>query len=268
VTGRAARPQRSRWLLLIAGAFLVAGTAAAAYWKWPQLVRRVRRETVEQGAVESSLVPPFSTREPERYQATRVITSVAYTDPAKPPVTKVTKTLIARDGDKRREEYDSDRAEMARIYLETPLGRFVMLRSRKIYADLTATAPVEVDPELEATLSTRLLSEDNTTTRYQKLGSESVNGRPATRYRATISRAGTTDTVSEVLLWIDDDFGIPVRSETSFGEADRRSRITMELRDLTPKVDPSLFELPKDYRKVDQQRLASEVSAIRAGEGN
>ena len=266
--GRAARPQRSRWLLLIAGAFLVAGTAAA-YWKWPQLVRRVKREAVHQSpTAESSAVPPFSTREPERYQATRVITNLEYTDPAKPPLTRVTKTLIARDGDKRREEYDSDRAEAARIYLEIPLGRFLVLRSRKVYADLTATAPVEIDPELEATLSTRLLSEDNTTTRYQKLGSESVNGRPATKYRATISRAGTTDTISEVLLWIDDDFGIPVRSETSSGEADRRSHITMELRDLTRTVDPSLFELPKDYRKVDQQRLASELPPIRPGSGN
>ena len=54
-------------------------------------------------------MPPFSTKEPERYQAARIVTTVEYRNGAadSAPETVITKVLIARDGEKRREEYNS-----------------------------------------------------------------------------------------------------------------------------------------------------------------
>src|SRR5260221_340402 len=82
-----------------------------------------QKQAVLSGPGEVSSVPPFSTREPARYQATRIITSVDG-DSSQPP--NVTRSLIARDGDKRREVYDSD-TDLQTSYLEIPPGSFVLL---------------------------------------------------------------------------------------------------------------------------------------------
>ena len=78
-----------------------------------------------------SSTPPFQTKEPDRYRATRTVTIVAANGQ-----TVTTKNLIARDGDLRRNE--SQVASKTIAYLETPEGRFVLLPDEKIYAEITA----------------------------------------------------------------------------------------------------------------------------------
>src|SRR4030095_12646284 len=78
-----------------------------------------------------SSTPPFKTREPDRYQATRTLTIV--TPDGK---TVVTKTSIARDGDSRRNEFETSAKRVA--YLDLAEGKFVLLLDEKIYADLAS----------------------------------------------------------------------------------------------------------------------------------
>jgi hypothetical protein len=84
-----------------------------------------------------STTPPFQTREPDRYQATRTITTVTPNGE-----TIVTKTLIARDGPLRREVSDTV------VYLELLEGRFVVLPDQQVYAAATAEDPIPTADEM------------------------------------------------------------------------------------------------------------------------
>src|SRR2546428_11175356 len=133
-----------KWKIVFA-VFLASTLAAAGaltYERWPQLFKKPTEQKTANSSNQNaaSSVPPFSTKEPERYQATRIFTSVEYRNGAadSAPETVTTKMLIARDGGKRREEYNS--AEATTVYLEIPTGRFVLLPSKRLYADLSVAS--------------------------------------------------------------------------------------------------------------------------------
>jgi outer membrane lipoprotein-sorting protein len=191
-----------------------------------------------------SSTPPFQTREPERYQAVRTIT--VFTADGK---TMETKTLIARDGEKRREESETRSKKV--VYLDLPGGKFILLPDEKLYADLqnekdTGTTPT--DQQLLETSPERLMHTDPIQTSYQRVGTDTVDGRNAVKYRIVVNTS-TSGTVSqsETLMWIDERLGMPVRSETTSSSG---TRTTMELSELGTEVDKHLFEVPGDYQKI------------------
>ncbi|HVG34453.1 MAG TPA: hypothetical protein VM911_15390 [Pyrinomonadaceae bacterium] len=215
----------------------------------------------------TSKTPPFSTKEPERYQATMVVTgSLGGDSPAIPGVSNLLsrEMQIARDGDKRRVDYELIPGSRMSD-LQTPAGHFMLLHSKKLYAevkpgaagDLTAAArnlPSDFSPE-------KLINETNPGANYEKLGTETLNGRTVTKYRVTTTGKGEgRGLTTETLVWIDESLGMPVKSETvSTGEQARGSKVTMELRDIKQEVDQSLFELPKDYKKVSSEEITAQL---------
>lgn len=223
------------------------------------------RSDSQEGAV--STRPPYSTREPERYQATRVITSQASTSSSTTSIANQTsKVLIARDGAKRREEYISPDNEHW-VYLENTDGRFVLLPDAKVYAALDQNEVGVTNPAGEsAVVSTdELLNEVDHGAKYQGLGTEVLNGRATTKYRViTANSLGEANRQSETLIWIDETLGMAVRSETTDG-SENAVRAIMELKDITLMVDEHLFEIPRDYKKVSfdlihqQRRNASKA---------
>jgi len=187
-----------------------------------------------------SSTPPFKTREPDRYRATRTITTA--TADGK---TVATRSSIARDGEFRRNE--SEVASKKVVYLETPAGRFVLLPDEKIYADLNGEANAGSSEEDEVSPE-RLLHTDAGTTSYQKLGTETIAGRNANKYRIVVNSSTTANvSVSETLMWIDDNLQMPIRSDTKSADG---TRITMELSDIVIEADKRLFQIPEDYKKV------------------
>jgi len=215
----------------------------------------------------TSKTPPFSTKEPERYQATMVVTgSLGGDSPAIPGVSNLLsrEMQIARDGDRRRVDYELiPGARMSD--LQIPAGHYMLLHSKKLYAevkpgaagDLTAAArnlPSDFSPE-------KLINETNPGANYEKLGTEVLNGRNTTKYRVTTTGKGEGRGLqTETLVWIDESLGMPVKSETvSTGERARGSKVTMELRDIKQEVDQSLFELPKDYKKVSSEEITAQL---------
>lgn len=266
---------RGRWIFAIclAGSFTVAGTLA--YKRWPQFFRRLNNQKTSvtansSSATELSAIPPFSTKEPDRYQATRIVTSVEYLDDSA-SAPKISRTLIARDGDSRREEYEAGNETV--VLLETPAGRFVILPAKKLYSDLNAdpldSAALTERGDASADLSSdRLLNETRALARYERLGAERINGRATTKYRVTPEK--TADNAANVaggkasseigaggvtLIWIDDALGLPIRSEISSTAGEHPGKQTVELRDLKETIDAGTFELPKDYRKVEHRML-------------
>lgn len=196
-----------------------------------------------------STTPPFQTREPERYRATRTITNVT-ADGKK----KVIKHLIAKDGEMRRLEVHLDSGTL--ILLDGSQGKFVVLPGEKIYADQAADVPGtwyegENSPE-------RLLHIDIDNSSYQKLGTESISGRNTEKYRVVVNGANAGNvSSSETLIWIDDALHMPIRSDTKSSDG---SRSTMELSEISLEVDKNLFQIPADYKKITRAELVKRLS--------
>ena len=190
-----------------------------------------------------SSTPPFQTKEPDRYRATRTVTIVSSNGE-----TVATKTSIARDGDLRRQTLETDGYEM--IYLDLAEGRFVLLPAESVYANLAdETAHTVPDGEDSDFSPDRLLHSDSSpTSSYQTLGKEVIDGRGANKYRVAVnsSSAGSVSQ-SETLIWIDEALNMPIKSETTSPD---RTRVTMQLSEIALEVDRTLFQIPEGYEKV------------------
>jgi hypothetical protein len=198
----------------------------------------------------ASSVPPFATKEPERYQATRIVTSSGDAGAGE------SRTLIARDGDRRREEYvEGERERVA--YLQLPEGSYVLLPAKKLYAELKTEAdsnggggahapsvPPDFSPE-------KLLNEALPETLYERLGEEDLNGRVTVKYRVTVRGQKNGPVTSESIVWVDEGFGMPVKTETTSAGA----KVTTELRDIKETIAAGLLELPPAYQRVAPAEL-------------
>lgn len=201
--------------------------------------------------------PPFSTKEPDRYQAIRVTTII---ETGASESSSSNQVLIARDGVKRREEYSAG-ANGQIVHLEIPEGRFLVLPANRMYAELKSALdetehgnrPVDSTDDSPQLSPDQLLNEAHAPATYEKLGTEAVAGRATTKYRVVV--LSRHDSKSETLLWIDEALGMPVKSETVFQSSGRSSKVTMELRDVKLEVDERLFSWPSDYRKVETQTI-------------
>jgi hypothetical protein len=206
------------------------------------------------GAAEETLTtPPFATKEPERYQATRIETISDGTQSVK------LQKFIARDGERRRvDEVSPDGVKISQ--LDIPGGIYLVAPEKKIYAEMKLNSN-EGAPGIPSDFSPdKLLNEARPEAHYEKLGIETVNGRVTTKYRVTLrGKAGAEKEVTtESLVWVDESLGMPIKSEmtsTSNTASGITSgdRVTMELRDISETVDPGLFELPPDYKKVEAE---------------
>lgn len=202
-----------------------------------------------------STTPPFQTKEPERYSATRTITIVGNNGE-----TIVTKTLLARDGPLRREEQET--APVRVVYLELPEGRFILLPEQRVYAaSVTGDAPAGLDAEAEPNSPDRLLHTDPISTTYQTLGAETVADRNTTKYRVVVNNTGSENvTLNETLMWIDDELNMPIKSETRSADG---TRMTMELSDVSLDPDKQLFQIPAGHQKIAFGELQKQLKRSR-----
>ena len=199
-----------------------------------------------------STTPPFKTREPERYSATRTITIFP---PNGEPV--ISKTRIARDGPRRREEPQT--AKVAVVYLDLPEGRFLLYPEDKVYAAATAEDQTSSDAEAEDNSPDLLLNTEPISTTYQLLGSEILAGHKATKYRIVVNKpAAENVSQGETLMWIDDSLNMPIKSETKSLDG---TRTVTELSDVTLDADKQLFQIPDGYLKIVFSTLQKQLQA-------
>jgi outer membrane lipoprotein-sorting protein len=202
-----------------------------------------------------STTPPFQTKEPERYSATRTITIFTNTGD-----TIVTRTLIARDGQMRREEQETMTARV--VYLELPEGRFVLLPDQKVYAASTTEDTVATSgSEGEENSPAGLLHTDPISTTYQALGAETVAGRSTAKYRIVVNNSDPENvSLNETLMWIDDALNMPIKSETKSQDG---TRTVTELSGVSPDPDKQLFQIPSGYEKISFTALQKQLQARR-----
>ena len=200
--------------------------------------------------VGGSSTPPFKTREPDRYRATRTVTSV--TADGK---TTVTTTSTARDGERRRTE--SRLASRTVIFLNLPEGSFVLLPDEKIYASVSGDSVLGTAEDGEISPD-KLLHDDDVNSSYQTLGTEVIRGRNTNKYRVVVNSSSATGvTPSETLIWIDEALGMPVRSDTKSSDG---AHVTLELSEIALDVDNDVFRIPEDYQKLAFSELLERLN--------
>ena len=179
----------------------------------------------------------------------------------------VTRTSIAKDGNRRRDEYETSTGEKI-VYLDLPDGRFILLPAAKLYADVgreAATARDSPDQKdgSEESSPDLLLNADRIETQYQKVGSEILNGRNTSKYRVVVntSARGNVST-GESFIWIDETLGMPVKSETVTTDG---NRMTMELSEIVLDVDERVFQIPGGYKKVAAVAIRERLRGSSAG---
>jgi hypothetical protein len=200
--------------------------------------------------------PPYQTREPERYRATRTITSFAANGG-----TLVTTSSTTRDGEMRRQEMEFVSKQV--VSLDLPQGRFILLPEEKVYAEFTGqTLPAPGDDyETGGSSVDGRLHAESVQTSYQKLGPETTAGRNATKYRIVVNGLEAANvSPSETLVWIDEALGLIIRSETKSSDG---SHSTMVLSEISLDVEPSVFQLPADYQKLPLIEFMTRLSGVK-----
>lgn len=234
--------------------FLVLTIAAAGASCKRTRVETSANTSAAPAADDTAQTPPFSTREPERYQWTRVITSVV----AGVPGEASQSVFMARDGDKRLEAYEL-RPGVKLIALRLPEGSYTLYEPEKIYAEVGGSSSDYTKPAGQGGVpqdfsADKLVNASRVGARYEKLGTEDAVGHTATKYRVTV-RSPQGGVQAETIIWVDESLGMPVKSETISRSDAGESKYTVEYRDIKLEADPSLFVLPKDYRKVSQKEI-------------
>ena len=213
--------------------------------------------------LDTTSVPPFPTKEPKTYEATRIISSSLSSANAAAQL-HTNQILVARDGEQRREEYEAG-ALGSIVFLENQSGRFILLPQAKLYADANepsdSAQAAQLQVETELTAPDLLLNESSAILQYQKLGTEVIAGRTATKYKVVNSNSTATN---ETFIWVDETLGMPIATQYSGNNGEISTSIFMQLQNIRTEVDPKIFALPVGYRKVAAAEILTMIRAGRA----
>lgn len=170
---------------------------------------------------------PFSTKEPETFQADIIIKNEGEED--KIFIAKSQGRFFSRNGD------------VATLQTEANKS-FLINFAKKIYVENIGKSAAKVESSGE-TLNDYLTTEwlnQKTEAKFESLGAE--NG--LSKYRVIFES-------SESLIFVDENYKIPVRQEFYSIEGETKTlTYLIELQNLKLIADESLFEVPKDFRKV------------------
>ena len=211
-------------------------------------------------------------REPERYSITNTITvQPTGTSPQTniPPL----QFSFARLGTERSVSFKLPQPVGEVIYLEKAPLKYLIFPARNQYVELD---PNELGFALGDVMSpVSVVERLKQRTQYEQLGTETVNGRTAIKYRFrgaadTHTKVGTAQ--ADSIVYIDQETGLPLRSEidtTSSSGAGARIVTVAEQLQFTP--EPRLFEVPAGMQKVSSTELKQQVQgfvgAVRAVAG-
>ena len=206
--------------------------------------------------------------EPQTYQG--VISLTLQTvgeqrDASMPPL----KAVVARNAADRAMEFTLPTNEKV-VYVEKAGVHYIVLPTRKQYAELTADAlGFEVRRLM---MPEQIVNQLKAIPGVQMAGEETMNGRQVQKYiygaaANTNTQAGTVATESYFL--IDKETGLPVRSETvsqstSGGHVQgvKGLRVVTEMKDITSQPDPNIFNVPTDFQKIDPEQVKAQANLI------
>ena len=208
--------------------------------RWWQNIANTNTSPVSEAFPEDRSDIPFSTREPDVYQA-RMVISAGGTERA---------AFIARNGARRRCDYNAG-SESEWTWLKTD-KEYLILPAKKSYAE----KPVRTEKGLPSSQLDSLTVEwlnIKAGSKFTDLGTE--NG--LRKFSAKLDQSD----VSEILLFIDEATGLPVRQEFYSIAGDRRDlAYAVELRDIKLEAADDLFTIPKGFRKISPEEFRAAMT--------
>lgn len=226
-----------------------------------------RTATIDANNANAASAPSASTvleaREPERYTVTTTMTiqSTGETPQANIPQLQFS---FGKLGDNRRLAFNLPSPAGEVIYIEKGNAKYLIYPARNQYVELD---PRELGFELGNMLSpVSVVERLKERTQYEVMGTETINGRAATRYRFkgaadTRTRAGTVE--ADSILFVDQQTGLPLRSEVdAMLSSGKGARVITETSSIVMEPDPSLFEIPTGMNRVTTAELKQQVQSF------
>ncbi|MEK6287480.1 MAG: hypothetical protein AABO57_17190 [Acidobacteriota bacterium] len=214
-------------------------------------------------AAPTSPASALEAREPERYSLTTTIT-IQPTGNAPQANIPPLQFSFAKLGTDRRISFKVPDPVGEVIYLEKAPLKYLIFPARNQYVELD---PNELGFQLGEVMSpASAIQRLKERAQYEQMGTETVNGRTAIKYRFrgaadTHTKAGTAQ--ADSVVYVDQETGLPVRSEiettTSSGAG---ARIVTAAESLQLSPDPSLFEVPTTMKKVTSAELKQQVQGF------
>src|SRR3982751_4871085 len=217
----------------------------------------------------SSTATAVDAREPDQYKANIKLSLQTLGGNQQQASIPALGAMVARSGNDRVMEFNLPTNEKV-IYLDKGGMNYLILPNRKQYAELTREAlgfdvrrlmmPSEIVNRVKASPGVTFAGEQN------------MDGRQVLKYTYqstanTQTQAGTVATESYML--IDKDTGLPLRTETvsqsqTGGNVQGVSgvRVVTEMTDIKTTPDPSMFNLPADYAKIDPEQVKAQVNLV------
>jgi hypothetical protein len=205
-------------------------------------------------------------REPDKYRATLVFS--AETEGGEKTIGIPSLSAeVARNGADRRVAFKlPDGSDL--IYLEKGDLHIVVAPGRKQYAELT---PEATGFQLQKLMTAgQIVSYLERLKGVERVGDDTMNGRPADKYRYanttnTTTTAGQVNT--EAFFYVDKETGLPLRADISSqatGDVKgvKGARIVAEMRDISTTVDDTLFEVPAGMNKVPPEQVRAQINAF------
>ena len=168
---------------------------------------------------------PFPTREPDVFQTDVVVR----TGDVERRIT------LARDGSKRRIDYDPD----------TDQHRAILITDKQYVIDFKTKKLTERDLSAVGGAQSELLSHLLHVRDFTEFDEVSREG-SVVQFRGIINESNA----SEAVIFVDESIGLPVKQELYSLEGGRRVlRYTVELRNFKKEVDAGVFEVPDGLRR-------------------
>jgi hypothetical protein len=214
--------------------------------------------TANSNAAPADAQSPFSTREPDRYSMKMIISGEAQVNNQQG--TTQWEIDFARMDANRRWSVKVPGLNQEVIYLEKPGLKYLILPARTQYVELT---PDALGFPLGNLLTPSAMMERLQSRPHENLGPETVNGRPATKYKFagatnTGTQAGTIQ--ADSIVYIDDETGLPLRADlNAVTTSGSNARGVLETRDIHLNPDPALFDVPTGYKKVTAEELKQQI---------
>jgi len=208
------------------------------------------------------------TREPEQYQAMVKLSFQTLGSGQQQANLPNIGANVARQGDDRVMEFTVANEKV--IFLDKGGMNYLILPNRKQYAELTKEAlGFEVRRMM---MPEQIVQQAKAVPGMKLVGEETQNGRQVVKYAYqaqanTNTNVGTVSTESYMV--VDKETGLPLRTETvsqsqNGGNVQGVSgiRIVTEMTDIKTTPDPSMFNLPADYAKIDPETVKANINLI------
>lgn len=207
----------------------------------------------------------IETREPEQYKGTLVFSASA---DGKSQAVQLS-IEVARSGDNRRYAFNNIPVIGQIIFLDRADKRYLILPTRKQYAELT---PELTGFDVRSLTPGQMVAHLQRQQGVERVGEEQRDGRTVVKYRyASTARTGSQagDVATESFIYVDQVTGLPLHGELtgqSSGNVQgvNRARVVFDMKDIQTTVEPTFFEVPQDMTKLTEEQIKQQMSAVAA----